>query len=1319
MPSHDASTPAADIVDAYPLTLLQSGMLFHSHADGDTPTYHDISAIRLSGRFDETALRASLAAVIERADILRSSFDLTRFSTPMQLVHSAVETPLTVEDLRGLGTAEQDRRVAAWTEREKATAFVLTRAPLLTLHVHVFADDDFRLNLSFHHAILDGWSLSLVTSALITGYDARLAGRPDPATAPATRFRDYLALEQQALTSEESRAYWAGLLEDTDFTGLPRTADPALSPVREARVHEVPLPEGLGERLRAVAAEARVPVKAVMFAAHARVLSLLSGRGRVVTGLVGNGRPETADGDQVVGLFLNTLPLVVDVTGATWIELARRIHAAESGALPHRRYPLARMLQDLRRPQFFETVVDHRSFRSYDMALDEVAVTGGEFFEQTNFPFTANFGTDPVTGEVRLRVNYDAAEFTDAWVATVGGYYAEALGALTADPHAPVHTTALLPTADLHRLLTEWNDTAAGWDLDRTLPELLAERAAKHPDRTAVRFGDTALTYGEFNAWANRLAHELRELGVGPDTLVGVHLERSAELIVALVAVLKAGGAYVPLDPGYPRERLEYMLADARVPVLLTGAGLAPPAAPEGTVVVEVDRAVAAGRPETDPLPQAGPEHLAYTIYTSGSTGRPKGVQIPHRALLNLLFSFGRDLELTEDDRLLAVTSLSFDIAALEVYLPLLTGAELIVAPDIAVDGPRLREAVERSGATVVQATPSSWRLLIEAGLGGDERLRVISGGEALPEDLARELTARFPVVWNAYGPTETTIWSALDRVRAGEPVTLGRPIAGTRVYVLDASYAPVPEGVPGDLYIAGDGLARGYSRRGDLTADRFLPDPHAPAAGARMYRTGDVARWLPDGRLEFLGRSDHQVKVRGFRIELGEIEAVLARHPAVGRVVVTARRDQPGDARLAAYLTPEGDTAPAAADLRELAAGALPDYMVPSAFVVLDAFPLTPNGKVDRLALPAPGREETTAGVFVAPRTPVEEAIAAIWRDVLGVPEVGVTDAFLDLGGNSISALRVILRLPEITDVEVPVAALFEGGTIERLAEIVTGERRQAASTLVPLRSTGTKAPFFLVHPLGGSVFCYSELVGVLDPERPLYAFQAPEYAGPDVPRPDSVEEIAALYLSEVRTVQPEGPYFLGGWCMGGMVSYEMARQLEAAGEEVGMLTIISASIDDPVPPRYATSESAAILGAFAGRLDVTEAELEALDPEERLAHVVRLTQGTSDERADARSVEDLRRLVQLYTRHARALLTYRDTPREPLRGDAVLVRAETELFEGWHMGWQPRVGGTLLIDESPGDHFSMLEQPNVPQVARRLEEAADGRPRGVVAAS
>ncbi|MER5889841.1 amino acid adenylation domain-containing protein [Streptomyces sp. NPDC001941] len=1305
-----------EIVDAYPLTRLQSGMLYHSLLDGRTPTYHDISSIRIAGRFDEEALREVFAGVVARSDVLRSGFDLSNFSAPMQLVHSSVPTPLTVEDLRGLDEREQTERTDRWTAAEKATPFDLSLAPLLKLHVHVLADDAFQLSLSFHHAILDGWSLSLVTSQLLTGYDARLAGRVEEAVEPVTRFRDFLALEQEALTSTAARDFWARTLAGAEFTGLPRLAEEGLASERTARVYEVPLPAGLTAGLRAVAAGARVPVKSVMFAAHARVLSLLSGATRVVTGRVSNGRPETADGDQVVGLFLNTLPLVADVAGVSWNELARQIHRQESEALEHRRYPMAQLLQDLQRPELFETVVDHRSFRSYDMALEHTAVTGGAFFEQTNFPFTANFGTDPATGEVNLRVNYDAAQFSAARIAEIGGYYSSALAALVADPDAPAHSAQLLGAEALERLAGQWGATAVEREPGATLPALLARQAARTPDAVALRSGQDVLTFAELAARSNRLAHHLRALGVGPDVLVGVHQARSTELVVSLLAVLKAGGAYVPLDPGYPADRLEYMLADARVSVLLTDPDLAGTLDPAGAHVLAVDAATAAGAPEDDLPPAASPDHLAYVIYTSGSTGRPKGVQIPHGALLNLLLSFGRDLGIGEADRLVAVTSLSFDIAGLEVYLPLITGAELVLAPDIAVDGPRLRAFLEDSGATLVQATPSSWRLLVEAGLGADPGLRVISGGEALPQDLAGELTARFPVVWNAYGPTETTIWSCLQRVLPEAPVTLGGPIDNTRAYVLDASFALVPDGVAGDLYLAGDGLARGYLGRAGLTADRFVPDPFAAAPGARMYRTGDVARLLPSGELEFLGRSDHQVKVRGFRIELGEIESVLARQPGVGRVVVVAREDQPGAKRLAAYLTPEGE-APAAADLRAAVAAALPEYMVPSAFVVLDAFPLTPNGKVDRNQLPAPGREETAAGEFVAPRTPTEEALAEVFRDVLGLERVGVTDPFLELGGDSISALRVVMRLPDLTDVEVPVAALIEDGTVEKLARIIDGEQEVRASVVVPLRTTGSRPPVFFVHPLGGSVFSYSELVEVLHPEQPFYAVQAPEYAGPDVPRPESVEEIAALYLSEIKKVQPEGPYYLGGWCMGGMVSFEIARRLQLAGEEVGMLTIVSASIDDPVPPRYVTSASAAILGAFGHKLPTTEAELEALDEEARLRYVIQLTRGTDDERADAATIEDLRRLVGLYQRHARALITYRDTPREPFHGDVLLIRAETELFTGWDFGWKRRVDGTLLIDESPGNHFSMLERPNVPKVAARIEAAAAGRPSGIPA--
>jgi amino acid adenylation domain-containing protein len=1313
----------ADIVDAYPLTRLQAGMLYHSQVeDRSGPTYHDISAIRLTGRFDEEALRAALAGVVARAEVLRTSVDLTGFSRPMQLVHAAAPTPLTVEDLRGLAEDEQRRRIDAWTAREKATGFDLSAAPLLRLHAHVLGDRDFRLNLAFHHAVLDGWSLSLVTADLLGGYDALLAGRRVEQPGPVTRFRDYLPLELEALADPEARAYWTRTLGDAEFTALPRDDGPGLAAERSARVYDVPLPDGCGGAVRAVAAQAGVSAKSVLFAAHARVLALLCGRGKIVTGRVSNGRPETADGDRAVGMFLNTLPLVVDTAGASWVELARRIHRAEAEALPYRRYPMAQLLRDLGRRELFESVVDHRSFRGYELALDQVRVADGEFFEQTDFPFTANFATDPATGAVSLRINFDAARFTPPRIAEIAGYYAAALADLAAHPDRRPRAADLLGPERVRSLLNAGTGPAEPVP-DRILPELLAKRAAQQPDEVALRTEDAALTYAQLEGRADRLAQRLRELGVGPDVLVAVHQRRSAQLIISLLAVLKAGGAYVPLDPGYPADRLQYMVADSGAAVLLCDPGLEGALDPAGARVLPVGPD-AAEDPSQQPAParttppETTPDHLAYVIYTSGSTGRPKGVQITHGALVNLLRSFERELAFTDRDRLLAVTSLSFDIAALEVYLPLLAGAELLLAPDIAADGPRLRAYIEDRAPTVLQATPSSWQLLVDAGLRADPGLRAVSGGEALPAQLARRLTELFPSVWNAYGPTETTIWSCVQRLEPHGTVGLGTPIDNTHIYVLDGSCEPVPDGVPGELWIAGHGLARGYLGRPDLTADRFAPDPFA-ADGSRMYRTGDLVRRLGSGGLEFLGRADDQVKLHGFRIEPGEIEAVLAGHPAVGRAVVRVREDRPGDHRLVAYITAESGrlAVPGAAELRTLAATRLPDHMVPSAFVALDRFPLTPNGKIDRAALPAPGREQTAVGAYVAPSTASERLVAELWREVLGADRVGATDGFVELGGDSIAALRTVMRLSDLVESEVPVSVLFDGGTVRSVAAFLDGERRETGpggGLLVPLHPAGSRTPLFFVHPLGGSALGYAALAAALPPDQPLHGVQAPEYAGDDVPRPQSVEQIAALYLAAIREVQPAGPYHLGGWCMGGMVAYEMSRQLQAGGEAVASLTIVSASIDEPVPERYTVSEAAAIIGAFDHRLPASEAELEALDPEERLRHVVRLTLGTTEERPDARSIDGLRRLVVLYQRHARALIAYRDAQRTPYRGDVLLIRAERELFSGWDFGWKRRVDGALIIDESPGDHYSMLEPPNVAKIAARLESALAGRPGG-----
>jgi amino acid adenylation domain-containing protein len=596
--------------------------------------------------------------------------------------------------------------------------------------------------------------------------------------------------------------------------------------------------------------------------------------------------------------------------------------------------------------------------------------------------------------------------------------------------------------------------------------EMQAERA---PEVIALTGADESLTYSELNARANRLARRLRALGVGPEVLVGLLVGRSAEMVVGLLAILKAGGAYVPLDPAYPAERLAFMLDDAHASILLTEGPFRGdvPNCEARVLCLDAKRAAidAESAANLDGEPAAA--NLAYVIYTSGSTGRPKGVQVTHGALANLLESMHRLLPIGERDALLAVTTLSFDIAALEIFLPLIVGARVeLVDRDVAADGARLATRLDDQRITFLQATPATWRLLLEAGWRGKPTLTMLCGGETLPHVLADRLIDKGAALWNLYGPTETTVWSSAWRVEAGKsPISIGSPIANTRLYVLDQRLRPVPVGIVGELYIGGDGLARGYRNRPGLTAERFLPDPFGNPPGGRLYRTGDLARWRPDGKLECLGRVDLQVKVRGFRVELGEIEAALARHPSVRDAVVAARPDPSGEKSLAAYIVPrDASVSSIAAELRRWLPGTIPEYMVPSVFVVLDALPLTPNGKIDRQALPDPGRARPPAGadaVFVPPRGPIEEALAEIWSDLLGGETVGAHDNFFERGGHSLLAVQLLSRLRHTFEVEVSLPDFLDDPTVSRLARIVEQTLDQGtAPSAPPLVSIHRDAP-------------------------------------------------------------------------------------------------------------------------------------------------------------------------------------------------------------------------------------------------------------------
>lgn len=724
--------------------------------------------------------------------------------------------------------------------------------------------------------------------------------------------------------------------------------------------------------------------------------------------------------------------------------------------------------------------------------------------------------------------------------------------------------------ADIQLLLARWNDTKVDYPTGSCIHQLFEAQAAQTPDNTAVEFNNEQLSYRELNARANKVAHYLRSLGVEPRSLVGIYVERSLKMIVGLLGILKAGAAYVPLDPSYPKDRLGFMLADARMKAVLSEQSLIaelPQLGPEGMRIVSLDsewQTIACASDE-NPFCEAEADDLAYVIYTSGSTGRPKGVQVLHRAVVNFLTSMRREPGLAPEDILLSVTTISFDIAALEMFLPLITGTRLVIASrEVASDGARLLEEVARCGATTLQATPATWRLLLAAGWQGDGRLHMLCGGEALPRDLASEMLKRGGPLWNLYGPTETTIWSTAFQVKLDDKtILIGRPIANTQIYLLDERLESVPVGEAGELHIGGDGLARGYLNLAALTAEKFIPDPFSARPGARLYKTGDLARYLPGGDIDCLGRIDHQVKIRGFRIELGEIEAALRTHPEVSEAVVIAAEVEPGDKRLVAYVvSSRASRAVMPGELRGFLSNKLPDYMIPSAIVRLDALPLTPNGKVDRKALPAPDLAQAErCEPHVAPRDPLEHQLTEIWEQVLGVRPIGVRDNFFELGGHSLLAARMMGEVEKVCGKRLALDTLNKEATIEYIAGLLIEQESRAVSLpIVEFQAGGARLPFFFLHGdfSGGGFYC-AKLAQHLGKDQPFYAL--PPHGVDGQPIPFTIEEMAECRLKTLRDFQPRGPYLLGGFCNGALVAFEMARRLEAQGEKVGLLVLIYAS--------------------------------------------------------------------------------------------------------------------------------------------------------------
>ncbi len=1038
--------PRRERTGTAPLSFAQQRLWFIEQLEPGTHAYNSARAARLRGPLDTAVLRRSMGDIVERHEALRTSFTATD-GRPVQVIAGTVSLPLPITDLGGFPEDEREARARHLAEEEIRRPFDLTRAPLLRVRLLRLGPEEHILVLTMHHIVSDEWSQGVLFRELAALYEAHLAGNPSPLQPLPIRYADYAVWQREWLQGERLEpelAYWRERLQGAPpVLELPTDRRrPAKQTFRGAK-QSLLLPRQLGPGLRALSRSEGATLFMTLLAAFQALLARYTGQDDIVVGspIAGRTRMET---EGLIGFFVNTLVLRTDLSGdPTFRELLRRVREVAFGAYDHQDLPFERLVEELQP----ERRLSHSALLQVMFTLQNAPapiprLAGLEVEPEPIERGVAKFDLslflrDDVEG-LRALLEYNTDLFDAGTMARLLGHFRTLLEGIVTDPDRRLSELPLLTEPERHQALVEWNATDAAPPRETTVHGLFEAQVARTPDAIAVMFEGDALSYRELDRRANRLARLLQARGVGPEVPVGLCVERSLEMLVGLLAILKAGGAYLPLEPAYPRERLELMLADAAVPVLVTQRELLA-ALPRGTaaaVCVDAEDAGPAPGSQAPVDSDVTGEQLAYVIYTSGTTGRPKGVQITHRAAVNLFTSLAGLLELDSHDTMFAVSTLTFDVATFELLFPLIVGARVAIAPrEITMDGRLLSAAMVRAGATAMHATPATWRLLVESGWTGAPLRKAFSGGEALPASLAEELLARGLPLWDLYGPTETTMCSAGAPVRAGVPLWLGNLFANTRLYLLDRHLMPVPVGVPGELYIAGAGLARGYLGRPGLTADRFPPDPFSQAPGARMYRTGDVMRRRPDGGLEFLGRTDHQVKLRGFRIELGEIEAVLTRHPAVRQVVVLAREDWPGDKRLVAYVLPAAGAAPAIGELRDHLRRKLPDYMVPSAFVLLSGFPRTSSGKVDRSALPAPDHQPHAASTYVAPRSALERLLAGICTEVLGVERMGANDDFFALGGHSLLATRVIARLEANLGVEVPVRLLFEAPTVAGLA--------------------------------------------------------------------------------------------------------------------------------------------------------------------------------------------------------------------------------------------------------------------------------------------
>ncbi|MFE8938095.1 amino acid adenylation domain-containing protein [Streptomyces sp. NPDC007872] len=1304
-----------------PLSFGQQRLWLLDRLQPGRPDYNMPGALRLSGALDARAVLDALRDVVVRHGVLRSRVEEDGPEGAAVLVTEPADVFEPVfTDLSG-DPATADGRARELAEADAALPFDLSRAPLVRARLVRTAPREHLLVVVAHHAAFDGWSAGVFWRDFFACYRARTEDGAEPLAELAVSYRDFAAWQRERLTGEtleRQLGHWRDRLAGLAPLDLPTDRPRPAPPSGRGDRHSFTVPAPLVERLRALGRDREATLFMVLLAGVQALLGRWAGTDDVAVGspVAGRDRDEL---EPLVGFFVNNLVLRADLSDdPAFADLVSRARDTALEAYAHQEVPFERLVEELRperdlsRNPLFQVMlvlneepVSPRLPAGLDAEALELDSSASKFDLSLYFTEEA--------GELRGEAVFATDLFERPSVARLAAALLELLSAAVTAPGTRVGALPLLPAGREAEAAARWNDTAEPVP-DAPLHVRIGEQAVRTPHATAVDDGRRRLDYAGLWELSGRVAGRLAALGAGPGTAVAVGVDRSVLLPVALLGVLRSGARYVPVDPAYPAERIGHMLADSGAHLLIASGGAEDTPGADGPVrVLDVAALVDDRPPAGVPEPVAvHPEDLAYVLYTSGSTGRPKGVMVPHRALANFSHDMVARLGTGPGDVVAAVTTASFDIAVLELLVPLTCGAGVrVVDRETARDGRLLAKELDSAGATVVQATPATWHLLMEAGW-ESPGVRALCGGEALPTALAARMRSALGTVWNVYGPTETTVWSTAHHLRTGDPdgpVPIGGALANTRLHVLDGRLRPLPVGVFGELYIGGDGVARGYHGRPALTAERFVADPFD--AGGRLYRTGDLVRRLPDGGLEYRGRADSQVKVRGHRIEPGEIEAALVRRPEVAAAAV-AVRGRGVDAFLVGYVVwRDGDGDPAA--LRDFLREELPAPMVPGVLVPLERLPLTPNGKLDRRALPAvaPGAARPGDAPPVAPRDAAELRMARLWEGVLGTGPVGVRDDFFALGGHSLKALELMASVRAEFGVDLPLSLVFRRPTVELLCEALPEAAAASGRLVVPLSDGGDdRPPLILFHPRGGDVVCYLNLVRELaatsDGPRRVLGVTAVGCDTDETPL-EEVSAMAERYLAEIRAEVPSGPYLLAGWSFGGTVAFEVAARLEAAGERVAFLGLIDSAAPGPragaVPD---AGDDDLLRHGLAAGLDADQAR--ALDEEALLDALVR--KGRENGSLPRHGApQALRRMLRVASANGVAAAAYRtgavlDAPVHLFTVDEVHADLATALVDPGP--WRARASAVHGI-RIPGNHHTLVDPPHSAVLADRLARA------------